>query len=43
MTKINPDLHDPNAKAPGDTIDETYDDEEVNKEPAGEGANTLAP
>ena len=26
LNKINPDLYDPNARAPGDTIDETYDD-----------------
>jgi hypothetical protein len=43
LNKINPDLYDPDAKVPGDTIDETYDDEEVNSEPAGEGANVLAP
>lgn len=43
LHKVNPDLYDPDARAPGDTIDETYDDEEVNKEPAGEGANILAP
>ena len=43
LNKFNPDLYDPNARAPGDTIDETYDDEEVNREPAGEGANILAP
>lgn len=35
LNKINPDLYDPNARAPGDTIDETYDDEVVN----GGGAN----
>jgi len=29
LTKINPDLYDPDARAPGDTIDETYDDDEV--------------
>jgi len=38
LNQINPDLYDPNARAPGDTIDETYDDE-----PASEGANTIAP
>lgn len=43
LNKINPNLYDPDARVPGDTIDETYDDEEVNKEPAGEGANTLVP
>jgi len=43
LNKINPDLYDPDARAPGDTIDETYDDEEVNKGPSGEGANILAP
>jgi hypothetical protein len=26
LNAINPDLYDPNARAPGDTIDETYDD-----------------
>ena len=27
LNKINPDLYDPNARVPGDTIDETYDDD----------------
>jgi hypothetical protein len=26
LNRINPDLYDPNARVPGDTIDETYDD-----------------
>ena len=29
LNRINPDLYDPNARAPGDTIDETYDDNEI--------------
>jgi hypothetical protein len=29
LNQINPDLYDPNARAPGDTIDETYDDGEI--------------
>jgi len=29
LHKVNPDLYDPDAKAPGDTIDEIYDDEEL--------------
>jgi hypothetical protein len=32
LNKINPDLYDPDARAPGDTIDETYDDEMVEGE-----------
>lgn len=43
LNKINPDLYDPDARAPGDTIDDTYDDEEVNKEPAGQGKNVIDP
>jgi hypothetical protein len=30
LNQINPDLYDPDARAPGDTIDDTYDDELVN-------------
>jgi hypothetical protein len=37
LNKINPDLYDPNARAPGDTIDETYDDELVNNVDDGAG------
>ena len=29
LNKFNPDLYDPNARAPGDTIDETYDDDSL--------------
>jgi len=40
LNKINPDLYDPNARAPGDTIDETYDDEIVNSQGScGDGVN----
>lgn len=38
LYQINPDLYNPNARAPGDTIDETYDDE-----PPPEGTNIKAP
>lgn len=37
LNKINPDLYDPDARAPGDTIDETYDDESVNNGNCGDG------
>jgi hypothetical protein len=37
LHKINPDLYDPNARAPGDTIDETYDDAEINNGNCGDG------
>ena len=38
LNKINPDLYDPNARAPGDTIDETYDDEITNNIDGGTGS-----
>ncbi len=37
LNKINPDLYDPNARAPGDTIDETYDDDSINNGNCGDG------
>jgi hypothetical protein len=37
LNKFNPDLYNPNARAPGDTIDETYDDAEVNSGSCGDG------
>lgn len=46
LNKINPDLYDPNARAPGDTIDETYDDETTNNIDGGtgtEGKNEIGP
>lgn len=39
LNKVNPDLYDPNARAPGDTIDETYDDDIVNKGSCGDGVD----
>jgi hypothetical protein len=45
LHKINPDLYDPNARAPGDTIDETYDDNTPTyaEGTTANGANNLAP
>ena len=37
LNKFNPDLYNPNARASGDIIDETYDDEEVEGESCGDG------
>jgi len=37
LNKINPDLYDPDARAPGDTIDETYDDDLINEGSCGDG------
>ena len=37
LNKINPDLYDPDARAPGDTIDETYDDDLINSGSCGDG------
>ncbi len=39
LNKINPDLYDPNARAPGDTIDETYDDNLIEGGDCGEGVD----
>lgn len=39
LNKINPDLYDPNARAPGDTIDDTYDDNLVNSGSCGDGVD----
>jgi len=38
LNKINPDLYDPNARAPGDTIDETYDDDTLEVDDGGDYA-----
>jgi hypothetical protein len=35
LNRFNPDLYDPNARAPGDTIDETYDDDTLTSVDAG--------
>jgi hypothetical protein len=37
LNTINPNLYDPNARAPGDTIDETYDDDKINNGNCGDG------
>lgn len=38
LNQVNPDLYDPNARAPGDTIDDTYDDATLTQgESCGEG------
>jgi len=39
LNQINPDLYDPDARAPGDTIDETYDDNTVNSGSCGDGVD----
>lgn len=39
LNKINPDLYNPNARAPSDTIDETYDDDLVNQGDCGDGVD----
>jgi hypothetical protein len=39
LNKINPDLYDPNARAPGDTIDETYDDTLIKGGDCGDGVD----
>ena len=49
LNTVNPDLYDSDARAPGDTIDETYDDDETDgpdgyaEGTTAEGTNTLAP
>ena len=47
LNKVNPDLYDPNARAPGDTIDETYGDDEITNNIDGgtgtEGTNEIGP
>ncbi|MCX6747290.1 MAG: hypothetical protein NTU63_04130 [Candidatus Pacearchaeota archaeon] len=42
LNQINPDLYDPDARAPGDTVDETYDDATINQG-GGEETNIFAP
>jgi len=37
LNKINPELYDPNARAPGDTVDDTYDDDSINNGNCGDG------
>ncbi len=37
LNQINPDLYDPNARAPGDTVDETYDDNNIIEGNCGNG------
>jgi len=37
LNQVNPDLYDPNARAPGDTIDDTYDDNEIVNGNCGDG------
>jgi len=37
LNQVNPDLYDPNARAPGDTIDETYDDDAIIGGNCGDG------
>jgi hypothetical protein len=37
LNTINPDLYDANARAPGDTIDDTYDDASINNGNCGDG------
>jgi hypothetical protein len=39
LNKINPDLYNPDARAPGDTIDETYDDNEIINGNCGDGVD----
>lgn len=43
LNKINPELYDPDARAPGDTIDDTYDDASISEGSGNEGTNELAP
>jgi hypothetical protein len=45
LNKVNPDLYNPDARAPGDTIDETYDDESPSyaEGTTAEGTNNPAP
>ena len=38
LNQVNPDLYDPDARAPGDTVDETYDDDLIdNSGDCGDG------
>jgi hypothetical protein len=37
LNQVNPDLYDPNARAPGDTVDDTYDDASINNGNCGDG------
>jgi hypothetical protein len=39
LNKVNPDLYNPNARAPGDIIDDTYDDNIVNQGSCGDGVD----
>jgi hypothetical protein len=39
LNEINPDLYDPDARAPGDTMDETYDDNLIEDGDCGDGVD----